>query len=174
MTGRTAIEEEFGIDLDSSEPDVRKGIAAGIRAEEKQARFYSGMEGVLRNHEIAHFFSFLSREKELQKDILEKAMDSLDKGGGWPDLEYDQGDVEEAFRKAGELAGKLRMDAGDVDVLEKAIDATREATAFYERFADALRGPGNDFFRNLAGREQRHHDLLVEILDLVRQGEREG
>lgn len=170
MAQKTDIEKEIGIDLDERKPDIRKGIAASIRIEHKQALFYSGMEGVLHNHEIIHFFKFLSEEKKLQKEILEKAMKMLDRHGSWITLEYDQGDIEDAFRRAGELMGKLRMDAGDVDIITRAVKQEEKSTRFYERMADILHNEGNDFFRALAGREQRHHELLVEILDLVKQG----
>lgn len=172
MTQKTEIEKEIGLDIDAENPDIRKGIAAGIKIEDKQALFYSGMEGVLHNHEIIHFFKFLSEEKKLQKSILEKAMKTLEDHGSWITLEYDQGDIENAFNKAGELMGKLRMDAGDVDIISKAVKQEEKTTRFYERMADVLRNEGNDFFRALAEREQRHYDLLIEILDLVKQGKK--
>ena len=172
MAQKTEVEKEIGVDLDAENPDIRKGIAAGIKIEDKQALFYSGMEGVLHNHEIIHFFKFLSEEKKLQKGILEKAMKTLEDHGSWIALEYDHGDIENAFHKAGELMGKLRMDAGDVDILSRAVKQEEKTTRFYERMADVLRNEGNDFFRARAEREQRHYDLLVEILDLVKQGKK--
>lgn len=167
---KTSIEIEYGLDLDAENPDTGKGIAAGIKIEKERALFYSGMEGVLHNHILSHFFRFLSSEKNLQKDILEKAKKALGEGKDWIRLlEYDQGDIEDAFSKAGELTGKLKKDAGDIDVVTNAMKSEGEATKFYERFADSLRGRGNDFFRALADREQRHHDLLAEILALLKQ-----
>jgi len=170
MPEKTEIEKEFGVDLDSGNPDIKKGIEAGIRIEEKQMRFYSHMRDVLHNHELIHFFNFLSEEKKLQKEILEKAKKSLEGNDEWIKLEYDYGDVEDALQKAEGLGEKkLRMDAGDVDIITNAMKTEDKTTKFYEKFADVLRGDGNDFFRALADREQRHHDLLVEILDLVKQ-----
>lgn len=169
MPGKTDIENEFGLDLDDRNPDMGKAIAASIKVEKRQALFYSGMEGVLHNHDVIHFFKFLSREKKLQQEILERARKDLESGGNWPDLEYDYTDVEEAVRDVDKLREKkLRRSAGDVDVLERAAAAEEEATTFYERLADILRGRGNDFFRALSEREQRHHDLLASILDMVK------
>jgi rubrerythrin len=169
MAGKTEIEMEFGIDLDSGDTDPGKGIEAGIRTEEKQSKFYSHMTEVLHNKELVHFFRFLSEEKNLQKEILEKTMRSLEGSGEWTRLEYDYSDLEEASRKAEELRGRLRMDAGDVDIIENAMGNEDKAVAFYEKFADVLRGDGNDFFRALAERGQRHRDLLGSLLDLVMQ-----
>ncbi|UCD07895.1 MAG: hypothetical protein JSW41_02935 [Candidatus Aenigmatarchaeota archaeon] len=172
MPEKTEIEKEFELDLDAEDLDIKKGIEAGIRVEEKQSLFYSHMTEVLHNHELIHFFRFLSEEKKLQKEILEKVKKSLEENDEWTKLEYDQADIEEVSRKAELLMGKLRMDAGDVDIITKAIKTEDKATKFYEKFADLLRGGGNDFFRRLADREQRHHDLLVEILDLVKQAKK--
>jgi rubrerythrin len=173
MPEKTEIEKEFELDLDAEDLDIRKGIEAGIRIEEKSSLFYSHMTEVLHNHELIHFFRFLSEEKKLQKEILEKAKESLEDGKDWIKLEYDQVDIEEVFLKAESLGDKkLSMDAGDVDVITKAINTEEKATRFYEKFADVLRGSGNDLFRAMADREQRHHDLLVEILDLVKQGKK--
>lgn len=169
MPEETEIEKEFGMDLDAEEPDVKKGIEAGISTEEKQAMFYSHMTDVLHNHDFIRFFRFLSEEKKLQKEILEKEKDLLEESGEWLKLEYDYGDLEDAFRKVEELRErKLRMDAGDVDVITSAMKKEDDARRFYERFADSLRGEGNDFFRKLSEREQRHHDLLGGLLDSLR------
>jgi rubrerythrin len=172
MSGETGIEKEFGVDLDAENPDVKKGIEAGIRVEEKQSLFYSHMTEVLHNHDFIHFFRFLSEEKKLQKEILEKEKEFLEENGEWLKLEYDYGDLEDAFRKVeGLRKKKLRADAGDVDVITSAMKNEEGARRFYERFADALRGEGNEFFRRLSEREQRHHDLLSGLLDSLRHSE---
>jgi rubrerythrin len=170
MPNKTNIENEFELDIDDKNLDMGKVIAISIKVEKRQALFYSGMEGVLHNHDIIHFFKFLFREKKLQQEILENAKKDLENGEDWPDLEYDYTDVEEAIGKGiYKLREKeLRKDAGDLDVLERAVSAEETTTTFYERLADNLRGKGNDFFRTLSEREQRHHDLLVSILDAVK------
>ena len=169
MAPKTAVEEEFGLDLDVDNPDVGKCVAAGIRFEKDQTRFYSGMEEVMRNHVLIRFFEFLSSEKRLQGEMLKKARKNLEHKKEWPRIEYDHGDINSAFREAGELMGKLRKDLGDIDMVTNASKKEADATDFYERLSDAIRGAGNDFFRTLAEREQRHHDLLVAILDLLKQ-----
>ena len=170
MPGKTGIEEEFGIDLDVQDPDLGKAIAASIRTEQKQALFYSEMEGVLHNHDIIHFFRFLSKEKKIQKEILEKAKKDLESGSDWPHVEYDYTDLENAFQNLDKLREKkLRMDAGDADTVSRAAEGEEQVWRFYERLADALRGGGNDFFRALSEREERHHELLIAILDMLKQ-----
>ena len=175
MTGKTDIEKEFGVDLDSKNLEIIKGIEAGIRIEEKNSLFYSHMTEALHNHELIHFFRFLSEEKDLQKKILEKVKKSLEEKDEWIKLEYDYGDLDDAFQKAESLREKkLRMDAGDVDIITNAMKNEEKARFFYEKFAGVLRGEGNDFFRILSEREERHHDLLSEMLDMVKHSSEES
>jgi rubrerythrin len=161
---------------EKQKPDFIRGIEDSRRAEEKQMQFYSQMKGVLHNDRVARLFGFLSREKKLQKRILEKNKKSLEEKNEWTIPDYDWGDMKSAIQEAGMLREeKLRRDAGDIEVISSAMGREGEAAGFYESMSEKLRGDGNDFFRRLSEREQMHHDLLVEILDSIKStGSGEG
>lgn len=168
---KTAFEEEFNIDLTSSNLDVARGIEISLRVEEEGQKFYAENAKKIQNMEIKRFIEFLAGEEGKHIDLLGELRGSLKQRGAWTDASENPKVVQKILDDLRVFKAKADEDvreSADVAILLEAMKTEKDFVEFYEKFAHHIKDPGGKkFFLKLADWERTHYQLLDGIYESI-------
>jgi rubrerythrin len=147
-----------------------EALSLAITREREAHRFYSEAAAKTTNAAGKKMLAWLATEEEGHLKILEQQWEGMNVGGSWLAEEgyCTYGDISHPiecteFPSSSEARGEVDEGLPELEILAKAIEAEREATAYY---ADLARNTGDSngraMFEKLSRVEQGHLDLLEE------------
>lgn len=148
-------------------------LSLAIRREKEAHRYYTDAAAGSTNKNGKKMFSWLASEEAGHIKILEKQWEKAKQGSVWLSEEgwCTYGDIAHPIEctelpSSSEARGRLAEDAPELEVLKAAIEAEREAAAYYAALARSTSDlNGKDMFEKLSKVEQGHLDLLEEEYD---------
>ena len=147
-----------------------EALSLAITREREAHRFYSEAAAKTTNAAGKKMLAWLATEEEGHLKILEQQWEGMNAGRSWLAEEgyCTYGDISHPiecteFPSSSEARGEVDEGLPELEILAKAIEAEREATAYY---ADLARNTGDSngraMFEKLSRVEQGHLDLLEE------------
>ncbi len=152
-------------------------LSLAIEREKEAQRYYSDAASKATSEAGRKMFSWLASEEEGHLKILEKQWEEIKDTGKWLSEEgwCTYGSISNPiecteFPKASEVKGEIEKDAPELEILKKAIEDEKEATAYYADLAGNTTDPnGKAMLQKLSGVEQGHLDLLEEEYEYLRK-----
>ncbi|HEY48438.1 MAG TPA: ferritin family protein [Dehalococcoidia bacterium] len=145
-------------------------LSLAVKREKEAHQYYSEAAARSTSETGRKMFSWLASEEEGHLKILEKQWEEIKGSGkwlseaGWCTYGNISNPVEcTEFPEASEAKGEPKPDAPELEILKKAIEDEREASAYYADLAKSTTDPnGKAMLEKLSKVEQGHLDLLEE------------
>jgi len=129
-----------------------EAISVAIYNEQAAFEFYNGLVDVIENEGGKSMFRSFAADEKRHRQHLEKRYGTESCGGAFV---FDPGRVKQ-------ITFSVDSQTGAIDAVELAIEAEKEACAFYQDAARKTRDEaGKHMFEALAADEDRHHEMLL-------------
>ena len=161
---KIAFEEEFHVDLDSSNLDIVKAVEVGIEIEKRGEKYYFENAEKVHDEELKRFLEFLGKQEIEHFEILGRLKQSLQENNNW--IKTDERlEHPEIFQKG--KAPEIKKDSEDLEILMHALEVEKQTRDYYKKLADNIDDPsGKHFFETLVNFEQSHADMIQDMMDI--------
>jgi rubrerythrin len=149
--------------------DPVDALKIAIERERGANKFYRRAAEMTQDPNGQSTFQWLAKQELRHLAKLRKQLKSVVEGDRWLEWRRAATPVErEEFPQPSEATGPIHVGVGERDALRQAIEAEREANAFYKEAEDSTPDPhGKAMFKALAREEEGHLALLEEELEWI-------
>jgi rubrerythrin len=159
------MQKQFYIMITKSSPAVLKIIKTGEAIEKKGRVFYLKNAKTAENAGVKQLIEFLAKQELLHLHYLENL--ESDEKQGLGDVKYKI--LVKKYRKVKKpqiFKGKIRKDAGDVEVIITAMGMEKKSIDLYKKGAKISKTENEKlFFQRLVEFEEEHYAWLKDMLD---------
>ena len=149
--------------------DAVDALKMAIERERGANRFYRQAADMIEDPDGKRMFKWLAKEELRHLAKLRQQLKSVLDNKKWLEWKRATSPIERTeFPAPSEVTGTVKIGAGERDALRQAIEAEKEAIAFYNQAEESTPDPhGKAMFKALAREEEGHLSLLEEELEWI-------